>query len=330
MRSGQAQRPGRWAITMVSRDLRRPQGHGPAGDGCAGGLDPACLCREGRRGIADSHATADIGRVERDGQSSCTGISTRLRYLGSWLFRHHARYGRAGRGGTQVPGWLGEASASVPDRHVGHPDAQRGQTSDGPIGSIHGSRSASRRRLRLPARRLSAGHHGTFVRVPLVGGVHRAGNGGGYARLVEFADVVKVLAGIIGGGVGKTLLDYVFTDRRDRRVRLRPKDEERIEKVRAGAEEEYLSTARILLDLPQSDSPEKTFADRALGELNDVRLEQAWHSFVNHSRQAQLDNRKAEFEHRELPFEMRYGVYKELSALYQDVVNSLNRIERHR
>ena len=147
---------------------------------------------------------------------------------------------------------------------------------------------------------------------------------------MELADAVKVLAGVIGGGVGKTLLDHVFADRRERRGRVRPKDEERIEKVRAAAEEGFLSTARLLLDLPQSDSPEKTFADRALGELNDDRLERAWHRFVNHSRQAQLDNRKAECEHRQVAFEVRYSVYKELSVLYQDVVNSLNRIERHR
>ena len=41
--AGQAQRPGRWAVFMVSRDARRAQGRGPTGAGCAGGLDPAYL-----------------------------------------------------------------------------------------------------------------------------------------------------------------------------------------------------------------------------------------------------------------------------------------------
>jgi len=40
-RAGRAQRPRRWAITMVIRAPRRPQGQGPTGAGFADGLDPA-------------------------------------------------------------------------------------------------------------------------------------------------------------------------------------------------------------------------------------------------------------------------------------------------
>jgi hypothetical protein len=66
MRAGQAQRLWRWARSMVGRDARRHQGHGPAGAGFAAGLDPASLCRDR---TADSDDPATLVTFTGDGSN---------------------------------------------------------------------------------------------------------------------------------------------------------------------------------------------------------------------------------------------------------------------
>lgn len=149
---------------------------------------------------------------------------------------------------------------------------------------------------------------------------------------METGDVVRYLGIFLGGGVSggvitAKLLDHWLTDRRERRVRLRPKDDERIGIVRARAEELYMSTARKLWQLPAEPSPPSVpdSADRAVPELDDKRLTSAWNAFVIRAHSAQLAE-----EWDEAPSENRWTTFQTVSRGYYLLLQELNRLERRR
>ena len=138
---------------------------------------------------------------------------------------------------------------------------------------------------------------------------------------------VFLSGGVSGGVIAAKLLDHWLTDRHERRVRLRPKDDERIGLVRASAEELYMSTARKLWLLPAEPSPASApgSADRAVPELDDKRLTSAWNRFVVGAHAARLADERGE-----VPSEDRYRTYEDLSRRYYMLLQELNRLERRR
>lgn len=158
---------------------------------------------------------------------------------------------------------------------------------------------------------------------------------------MKSAEVVRLVAAFVGGGIGKALLDHYFSGRRDRRARLTPKDHERIATVRAVAQALHAAArkggakARLGRDgvMPPLDlmdghvsveEDDAQAADLAVRSLDDPPLSDAWFAFSALAQIHPFSIATADSDQEVMSISSRF------EGLYDRVMKRLNHLERKR
>lgn len=141
---------------------------------------------------------------------------------------------------------------------------------------------------------------------------------------MELAQAGQLAAAFLGGGMAKSLVDYLLNDRASRRTHTRPVDHERISILRQGIYDEYAK--RTLADHdcpPESDGHRKMnhITMPALDALNDRTLLRRWTVFME---------RALIVPHAKPEFNITQRIGERNFRRFIRVLNRLNYLERRR
>lgn len=147
---------------------------------------------------------------------------------------------------------------------------------------------------------------------------------------MELAEVGQLVGAFLGGGLAKSVLDYVLADRAARRKELRPVDRERVVEARRLCKQLQQEAYDYAFDIKRQETTpldrvdlEKS-VDELILELDDLRLRAYWanfrqqqYNFPSHFRNATSWSKK--------------GVHlRQLKRTYNRLMRRFNDLERKR